>query len=100
MKKRNSINQYKPPILFLLIALLWLIFNESGIMTWYKLKNEQYGLMESIDALHNEEILIEKHINKLTNDFDYLEFIAYSRFKMVKPGEKIFRVKDYKNVKQ
>ena len=76
MKKRNNINQYKPSILFLLIALLWLIFNESGIMTWYKLKNEQYGLMESIDALHNEEILIEKHINKLTNDFDYLEFIA------------------------
>jgi cell division protein FtsB len=46
--------------------------------------------------LYNNEESIEKHIDRLTNDFDYLEFIAYSRFKMVKPGERIFRVKDYK----
>ena len=36
---------------------------------------------------------------KVENDLDYIEFIAYSRFKMVKPGEKIYRIKDYKTIK-
>ena len=81
-------------------VIIWLVFNQSGIIKWYSLKNEQYILMQSINELYDQEALIEQHINRLTNDFDYLEFIAYSRFKMVKPGEKIFRVKDYKEVNQ
>lgn len=94
MKKKSKIN--KPIIVIIFIALFWLVFNESGIIKWYALKNEQQILIESINKLYNNEESIEKHIDRLTNDFDYLEFIAYSRFKMVKPGERIFRVKDYK----
>tara|TARA_B100001123_G_C14673741_1_gene774562 strand:+ start:253 stop:549 length:297 start_codon:yes stop_codon:yes gene_type:complete len=96
MKKKSKINKHI--ILIIFCAIIWLVFNQSGIIKWYSLKNEQYMLMQSINELYNQETLIEEHINRLTNDFDYLEFIAYSRFKMVKPGEKIFRVKDYKEV--
>ena len=94
MKKKSKIN--KPIIVITFIALFWLVFNESGIIKWYSLKNEQQILIQSINELYDSEESIQEHIDRLTNDFDYLEFIAYSRFKMVKPGEKIFRVKDYK----
>ena len=98
MKKKKQTR--KSAILIIFIALIWLVFNDSGIMKWYTLKNDQYILMESINELYNDEALIEDHINKLTNDFDYIEFIAYSRYKMVKQGEKIFRVKDYKEINE
>ena len=39
------------------------------------------------------------HLDKLENDFDYIEYLAYSKFRMVKPGEKIYRIKDYKLIK-
>ena len=94
MKKKSKIN--KPIIVITFIALFWLVFNESGIIKWYSLKNEQQILIQSINELYDSEESIQEHIDRLTNDFDYLEFIAYSRFKMVKPGERIFRVKDYK----
>ena len=82
------------------IALIWLIFNESGIIKWYALKNEQHILMQSIHKLYNNKELIGEHIDRLSNDFDYIEFLAYSRYKMVKPGEKIFRIKDYKEINE
>ena len=98
MKKKKQTS--KSAILIIFIALIWLIFNESGIIKWYALKNEQHILTQSINELYNDEALIEDHIDKLTNDFDYLEFLSYSRYKMVKQGEKIFRVKDYKELNQ
>ena len=98
MKKKKQTS--KSVILIIFIALIWLVFNDSGIMKWYALKNKQHALTQSINELYNDEALIEDHINKLTNDFNYIEFIAYSRFKMVKQGEKIFRVKDYKEIIQ
>ena len=98
MKKKTHTN--KSVILIIFIALIWLVFNDSGIMKWYTLKNEQHILTQSINELYSDEALIEDHIDKLTNDFDYIEFLAYSRYKMVKQGEKIFRVKDYKEINQ
>mgnify|MGYP001200690417 CR=1 FL=1 len=84
----------------MLIVLIWLIFNESGIIKWYALKNEQQILMQSTHKLYNNKERIGEHIDRLSNDFDYIEFLAYSRYKMVKPGEKIFRIKDYKEINE
>tara|TARA_Y100001970_G_C14252627_1_gene872964 strand:+ start:6204 stop:6500 length:297 start_codon:yes stop_codon:yes gene_type:complete len=96
MRRKSKIN--KSAIVIISLAFIWLLFNESGIIKWYHLKTEQSRLIQSINELYNDQSLIESHIDQLTNDYDYLEFIAYSRFKMVKPGEKIFRVKDHKAV--
>ena len=63
MKKKSKINQ--PIIVIIFIALFWLVFNESGIIKWYALKNEQQILIESIDKLYNNEESIKKHIDKI-----------------------------------
>ena len=98
MKKKPKRTQ--SIVLIIFIALIWLIFNESGIIKWYTLKNEQQILMQSIHKLYNNKELMGEHIDRLSTDFDYIEFLAYSRYKMVKPGEKIFRIKDYKEINE
>ena len=38
-----------------------------------------------------------KSMNKIENDLNYIEKLAREKYKMVKPGEKIFKVKDIDN---
>ena len=97
MKKQPLKN--KPILMILFIGFLWIFFNQSGLLRWYFLNNEKALLIQQTEQLKEEEKQIKGHLNKLENDLDYIEFIAYSRFKMVKPGEKIYRIKDYKTIK-
>ena len=97
MKKQPFKN--KPILIILFIGFLWISFNQSGLLRWYFLNTEKVLLIQQIEQLKEEEKQIKGHLNKLENDLDYIEFIAYSRFKMVKPGEKIYRIKDYKTIK-
>ena len=96
MKKKPS--RYSPLLLLFFLGLIWLTFNKSGLIKWYMLKREHNYLIEEISTLQNNEILLVDHIDRLSNDFEYIEFLAYSKFKMVKPGEKIFKIKDYKDL--
>ena len=91
--------KYKFTLFILLIGLLWISFNKSGLLIWSSFNNERKLLIQEIERLIKEEEEIKVHLEKLENDLDYIEFIAYSKFKMVRPGEKIYRVKDYKRVK-
>ena len=84
-------------------------YNEKNLFTGLKdIKLTDKGICEAheaalliqhIEQLKEEEKQMKGHLNRLENDLDYIEFIAYSRFKMVKPGEKINRIKDYKTIK-
>ena len=56
--------------------------------------------MNEINKLKEKEESTQNNIEKLKNDLDYIEFLAYSKFKMVKQGERIFRVKDFKTINQ
>ena len=98
MKKKSS--QYYPLLTLFFLSFIWLTFNKAGIIKWYTLKREYNHLMEEISILQNNENLLIDHIDRLSNDFEYIEFLAYSKFKMVKPGEKIFKIKDYKDFRK
>ena len=37
-----------------------------------------------------EELVLEKH--RLENDLDYIEKLAREKYRMAKPGEKVFKV--------
>ena len=95
---KKNLLKYKSTLIILLIGLLWISFNKSGLLTWSSFNNERKLLIQEIKQLKIEEEEIKVHLEKLENDLDYIEFIAYSKFKMVKPGEKIYRVKDYKTL--
>ena len=89
LKNRNIIF----PILLLLGAFL-LFFNDLGIIRWYQLKNERDYIQAEIDQLISKEDLLTNEIDRLINDDEYIKKIAQERFRMVKPGEKVFRVVD------
>tara|TARA_Y100001970_G_C13831464_1_gene649919 strand:+ start:226 stop:519 length:294 start_codon:yes stop_codon:yes gene_type:complete len=96
MKKRKS--KFKPILITVFICLIWISFNESGLIKWINLKYEENILSNELSNIQLEKEKLIEHINKLENDISYIEFLAYSKYKMVKPGEKIFRVKNTKKI--
>ena len=97
IKLKNK--KIQPILVIILIGLIWITFNKSGLVVWYSLYKEKELLTQQINQLKQEELNMINHLDKLENDFDYIEYLAYSKFRMVKPGEKIYRIKDYKLIK-
>ena len=97
LKKHYS----KAKILFSLFILQasFIIFNDAGLIHLIKLKNKKENLKSQINVLLNQQINLQDEIIQLTSDEQYIEQVARERFMMVKPGEKVFRVIDHKEVK-
>ena len=71
---------------------LTFIFGDHGILQLYKLKKEKEKIQNHITELREEkeELVLEKH--RLENDLDYIEKLAREKYRMAKPGEKVFKV--------
>ena len=95
---RKTKKSYKSIVITMGLCFAWIMFNESGLLMWLKLKYEKNNLSYELNNIQFEQKELIQHIDKLENDIDYIEFLAYSKYKMVKPGEKIFRVKSTKQI--
>ena len=90
-------------VLFLLLATLMIIFifGDHGLLQLYKLKKERAQIQNHISELRmdREGLLQEK--TRLENDLKYIEKLAREKYRMAKPGEKVFKVmprkKDIRN---
>jgi len=93
--------QFVRGVLFLigLSLLIIFIFGDHGLYQLYKLKNERKQVQAHITQLreNREEFIAEK--NRLENDLEYIEKLARERFRMAKPGEKVFKVIPEKPIK-
>ena len=81
-------------VLFLIGATLVIIFifGDHGLLQLYKLKQERKEVQEHITQLReNRETLIAEK-NRLENDLEYIEKLAREKYRMAKPGEKVFKV--------
>ncbi len=68
------------------------IFGDHGLFQLYKLKQERKEVQEHITQLReNRETLIAEK-NRLENDLEYIEKLAREKYRMAKPGEKVFKV--------
>ena len=100
--KSNQNQKYQSIFLIIFLGLLWITFNQSGIIKLVKLNKEKQRLMSKIDILNKEEQFIKSNINQLTNNLEYIEFLAYSKYQMVHkdeqiyPHDKIYKIKDKK----
>ena len=70
------------------------IFGDHGLLKLYNIKNERKMIQKKISQLREEKEVLKNEKNKIENDLDYIEKIAREKYKMVKPGEKIFKVID------
>ena len=79
------------------------IFGDHGLFQLYKLKQERKEVQEHIAQLReNRETLIAEK-NRLENDLEYIEKLAREKYRMAKPGEKVFKVvpkKESDNIKK
>ena len=71
-----------------------LLFSDRGLINLWSLKKEKLEIQNEINDLRNQIALLEKEEEKLKFDEKYIEKIAREKFKMVKPGERVFKVSD------
>ena len=106
MKKFSKRNQFKSNfiietqkkffqgLVFLICFSLFIIFifGDHGLLKLYKIKKKRKKIQANITQLRNEREKAAAEKNKIENDLNYIEKIAREKYKMVKPGEKIFKV--------
>ena len=78
--------------IILLILFQMFILRDEGIYSLVQLKQETKDMESHITRLEIEKAELESERDRLLNDPDYLERIARERFRMAKPGEKVFHV--------
>ena len=71
-----------------------LLFSDRGLINLWSLKKEKLEIQNEINDLRNQIAMLEKEEEKLKFDEKYIEKIAREKFKMVKPGERVFKVID------
>jgi cell division protein FtsB len=69
-----------------------LMFSDRGLINLWLLKKEKLEIQNEINDLRNQIAMLEKEEEKLKFDEKYIEKIAREKFKMVKPGERVFKV--------
>jgi cell division protein FtsB len=69
-----------------------LMFSDRGLINLWLLKKEKLEIQNKINDLRNQIAMLEKEEEKLKFDEKYIEKIAREKFKMVKPGERVFKV--------
>ena len=99
-KKQSKKNKTKLYVLatFIMLGLSSLIFVDLGVMRLIELKKMKHSLNSDIQILLSQQIGLNDEIHKLTYDTSYIEKIAREKFLMVRPGEKVFRVIESKQV--
>ncbi len=78
--------------IILLILFQIFVMRDEGLSSLLQLKQEIRDMEAHISRLEIEKAELESERDRLLNDPDYLERIARERFRMAKPGEKVFHV--------
>ena len=99
-KKQRKKNKLKIYLLttVVIFGIISLIFIDFGILKLFNLKSKKNKLHANINQLLQQQTTIQEEIHKLTYDTSYVEKIAREKFMMVKPGEKVFKVIESKQV--
>ncbi len=81
-------------VLLLIFSALMIvfIFGDHGIFQLLKLKKERENIQKHITELRKNRELLTTEKNRLENDLDYIEELAREKYRMAKPGEKVFKV--------
>ena len=79
-------------LLICLSLIIVFIFGDHGLLKLYKIKSQRKTIQTHIAQLRDEREKAKEKKNKIENDINYIEKLAREKYKMVKPGEKIFKV--------
>ncbi len=77
-------------LVLLVIAILFLLFNDQGIIKYFKLKSELNELDEKIEKSKSELKRLTLEIDSLKNSDKKIEEIAREKYHMKRPNEEEF----------
>ncbi len=73
-------------------VLFFLAVNQQGLLRLWRLQREQEHLEVEIALLRERSAELRLARTRLENDMLYIERLAREKYRMVKKGEKVFRV--------
>jgi len=81
-------------VLFIFLATLMIIFifGDHGLLQLFKLKRERSKIQSHISELRKDREGLIKEKTRLESDLKYIEKLAREKYRMAKPGEKVFKV--------
>ena len=81
-------------VIILIGCFALIFFSDRGLINLWSLKKEKLEIQNEINSLRHQISMLEKEEEKLKFDEKYIEKIAREKFKMVKPGERVFKITD------
>ena len=79
-------------VLIGVVLIFIFIFGDHGLFQLYTLKKEQKNIQKEILKFREKRQLLIEEKNRLENDLKYIEKLAREKYRMAKPGEKVFKV--------
>ena len=82
--------------IFLLMVAVFILgaflFNDRGLIPWFKYAVERERIESELDSLKAEEARLRNEIEKLKFAPEYLEKLAREKYGMAKEGEKVYKI--------
>jgi cell division protein FtsB len=92
---------YKIVIIFIVLALLWVVFSPgSGLLTLWRKRSELHSMQQQNVVLEEENAQLQQIIDKLQNDPVYLEEVARREHNLLKKNERVFEFSSKKSAKE
>jgi len=81
-------------ILIVLVGIVIIVFNEKGILKYWKLKSEVNSVNEGIEKIDKENKQLEAEVDSLEKKIPAkIEKTAREKYNMIRKGEKVIEVK-------
>ena len=90
---KNRIPQLVLTAIIILIT-FYLIFNESGVISYYSLQGELNGIRAKVDSSKVRIVQLESEIDSLKDVRFKIEKVAREKYNLKKKGEKVFKIKE------
>ena len=75
-----------------LVVLLYVFFNNQGVIQRIRLEREKKELLQKIQVLEKEQKQLQEQSKALEGDKKAIEKVAREKYGMVREGEKVYRV--------
>jgi len=79
----------------LILAFMYLLFNENGIIKYIKDRQEIRKLEQEINDAEMRLHLLQLEIDSLKISKEKIEKVAREKYHMLKPTEKVLKVEEY-----
>ncbi|MDH3359899.1 MAG: septum formation initiator family protein [Desulfobulbaceae bacterium] len=69
---------------------LWLIFSPSGVVRYYRIRQQLESVNNEVVTLKQQNILLDEEVRRLEKDPAFVEDVARDEYGMIRKNEIIF----------